>query len=180
MPPSVYIFAQIIGFSATALALFVYSFRDRKKVLASKLTANAMWSVHYFLIGQYPTAVINLLNCVRESVFYNRGRYKWASGIYIPITFLLLTVGAFFINKNGEPSAVSLLPVCGSSIAVIGLWCKRLIILRLINFPALTLWLIYAIIIGSPASILCNALSLLSIVIGLVWDIGELRRKHKA
>ena len=70
--------AQCVGFVAMAVALFIYTFHTRKRILLCKLLADLLWVVHYVLLGALSGAVINGINALREGVFYHRDK-RWAS-----------------------------------------------------------------------------------------------------
>jgi hypothetical protein len=58
----------------------------------------------------------------------------------------------------------SLLPMTGTCLAVLGFWCTDVRNIRKFNLPGTILWLIYAILIGSVSSIICNVVTVCSIV----------------
>ncbi len=174
-----YAAAQIIGIIATIIALFIYTFRNRKKVLFAKLTTDVLWSINYVLLGQFTAAAINIINVGRETVFYNRVNKKWASHIFWLFFFISLTLLSSVFSAGDNFSYINLLPVFGSVISAIALWNKDPFRIRLISLIGLSLWLIYSILIKSPTNIISNVFSLTSIIYGLILDfIGFYKNKH--
>lgn len=169
------IVAQCFGFGAMLIAFVIYAFRDRRKILFSKMIADALWVVHYALLGGYSGAIINCVNVVREGVFYHKDQ-KWAQHPLWPLLFVGANIVSVCLTWAGT---ISLLPLFGSCINVLALWCTNTVHLRWLSLPALTAWLIYAILIGSLSSTLVNAISIGSILFSFVRDfVADARKKQ--
>lgn len=156
--------AQIIGFIPLFMALFIFKYNSRKKTLVLKALADALWAVHFFILGQFAGGAINVINTFRGYVFINRDK-KWASKIYIPILFCVLTFLTAIPNFQGFKS---LLAVFGSILAIIGFWQKDIKRLRIYNFLGISLWLIYGILTVSVPVVIANTLSLISILVATI------------
>ena len=167
--------AQCIGFVAMGVALFIYTFRDRRRILLAKMLADLLWVAHYGLLGAWSGSLINAVNTAREGVFYHKEHRAWARSIAWPILFLVLNAGCTALSWQGW---LSLLPMLGSSLNVVGLWCSNPTRLRLVSLPAQTLWEVYSIAVGAIPSIIVNAISITSILIALIREWVE-RRKEK-
>lgn len=161
--------AQCVGFVAMGVALFMFAFRTRKRILFAKLIADALWVVHYLLLGAASGAVINAINVAREGVFYHKEK-KWASGILWPILFVIANVVSTFFSWQGW---ISLLPLLGSSVNVLALWCASPRRMRILAIPALSLWVVYSVLVGSIPSVLVNSFSIISALYGLLRDAAE-------
>jgi hypothetical protein len=57
------------------------------------------------------------------------------------------------------------LPVIGSCLGIIGFWSNDPKNIRKFNLPALTLWFIYGVLTLSLSTIVCNIVSITSIII---------------
>ena len=110
----------------------------------------------------------------RRHLFHKEHR-AWARSIVWPILFLVLNAGCTALSWQGW---LSLLPMLGSSLNVVGLWCSNPTRLRLVSLPAQTLWEVYSIAVGAIPSIIVNAISITSILIALIREWVE-RRKGK-
>lgn len=159
---------QILGFIPLALAFFIYLFNDRRKILIFKMSSDFLWAFHYILIGAYTGAVMNLINSVRDVVFYNKGK-KYIRGLWIPIAFVIMNIISCTLTGNSTGGSwIRFLPMIGSSIAIIGLWCSEPQKIRYFMFPGMTLWLIYCIMTHSISSTISNCITLVSLVIAEV------------
>ena len=168
--------AQIVGFIPLVLSLITFSLSKRKHILISKTLADLTSAIHFFLLGEIVGGAVCVINTARSSIFYQRGKAKWASHIAIPIVFCVATLATSFIRWEG---AVSLLPTFGSVLAVIGFWFNNPRLIKLFNLPAVTLWLIYSILIGSISSTLINSFSIITIVTSIIVDLIRRRRATK-
>ena len=158
------IVAQIIGFIPLVLSFFTFLSNNRRRVIGTKIATDLLWAIHFFLLGEVVGGAINALNTARNVVFSQKHR-PWASRIYIPITFGALTVLAALLRWQDW---YSILPMLGSLLALIGFWCSGTKHIRAFNLPAVSLWLLYGILAGSISTILCNILSIASIVTATV------------
>ncbi len=166
---------QIIGFIGVLISFFIYIFKDRRKILICKFTSDAVWSVHYFFVGAISGAALNVVGLFREIVFYNKNK-KWASHFIWPFVFISITIASCLITWQGPRS---LLPMIGSTFGVLGFYSTNPLLIRILSLPSILLWMIYGIISGSFPSLICNILSLTSIMIGLVRDIKGFISKRK-
>lgn len=161
--------AQVIGVLAVAVSCVIFLGRKRRTILLSKFTADVLWFGHYFLIGAYSGAALNILALFRESIFMNKEK-KWASHKFWLFLILSLTVFSCLLTWEGP---ISLLPMIGSCSAVISFWCTKPIHIRLMAIPAQVLWLIYGTVHFSLPSFICNTMALVTIGIGLYQDVKE-------
>ncbi|MGI6744378.1 MAG: YgjV family protein [Eubacteriales bacterium] len=166
--------AKIIGYIAVSLALFVYISKSRKVILATKLSNDVLWATHYILIGGWSGAALNIMAIGRETVFYFKEK-KWASSRVWLYVFLALTWLSCFLTWEGPQS---LLPMAGTSFAVVSFWCSDPLKVRLLAIPAQILWLIYGILHMTVPGIIGSSISLISILIGLAGDYLRYRRKE--
>lgn len=165
--------ARIIGVIAVAVSCVIFLGRKRRTILIAKFTADVLWFFHYFLIGAYSGAALNVLALGRESVFYNKEK-KWASHRFWLFLFLGLTIASCLMTWEGP---ASLLPMIGSCFAVVSFWCTKPIHIRLMAIPAQVLWLIYGTVHFSLPSFICNTMALVTIGIGLWQDVRESKRE---
>lgn len=164
--------AQIIGVIAVVVSCVIFLGRKRRTILLCKFTTDVLWFWHYFLIGAYSGAALNILALFREGIFMNKEK-KWASHKFWLFLILGLTVLSCLLTWEGP---ASMLPMLGSSCAVISFWCTKPINIRLTAIPSQGLWLIYGFIHFSLPSFICNTIGLITIGIGLWQDVKESRK----
>lgn len=154
--------AQILGLFPMVLAFFTYLFNDRRKVIGLKMMSDLLWAVHFLMLGEMAGCVINLINTVRNVIFSRKDRKKWASHISIPILFCGLSMAGTIAVWDG---ARSILPLLGSALAIVGFWCSKPKMMRRFILPGVFLWLVYGIVTYSVSTIICNVVSIVSMMI---------------
>lgn len=168
---------QLVGFIPLILSFITFSLAKREHILISKTLSDLTSVVHFFLLGEVVGGAVCLVNTGRGIVFYNKGK-KWASGIYIPIIFSAITMLTTLLQWKGW---YTVLPAVGSVLAVIGFWCNRPRLVKLFNLPAVTLWLIYSIIIVSISSTIINVISIVTILISIIREfVAHIKAKSNA
>ena len=91
------------------------------------------------------------------------------------ILFFVLSIISGIFSWQG---VISLLPMIGSSVSIIGLWFSESKNLRIASLFAVSLWLIYAGLIHSWVSFAYNAFSIGSIVVGMIKDYMAYKKKY--
>ena len=163
--------AQILGFIPMFMSFFVFYFNNRIVSITIKAVADFLSSVHFLLLGQATGCAICGVNALRDVIFAQKGKYKWASGVWMPLIFGVFTVCSSILGWTGPES---FLPMIGSCFVVTGYWCQDMSRMRKINFVGIFLWFIYGIATLSVSTIVGNLISLVSII------LTEIRvRKHK-
>lgn len=165
--------AQVLGFIPIILGFFIFRNISRRTSIAIKAGSDFISAIHFLLLGQWTGCVINGINTLRGICFAQRGKYTWASGIWMPILFCAATVAGTCLGWTGPES---LLPMIGSCLAVIGYWCKEPKHLRKFNFAGIFLWTIYGVITFSVPTVVGNIISLTSIVI---TELRMMRQKKE-
>ena len=154
--------AQIIGFIPVFMGFFIFRNISRKASITLKAVSDLLSAIHFLLLGSAGTGwAINLVNTARGVCFAQKGSYKWASGIWMPVIFCAVTAVSSLLSWQGK---ISLLPLLGSCLAVIGYWCSEPRHLRRFNFAGISLWTVYGIIVFSLPTVVGNTISLISIL----------------
>lgn len=170
------VIAQGVGVIAMILAYFIYSARTRKTLITLKFISDALWGLHYLLLGALSGAVLNVINMGREFVFQCKSSKKWAQTPIWAVVFIIVNLSSTIFSWQGW---ASLLPAVGASIAVIGLWCASPMTIRLFSLPSTTCWLIYAFMTGTISGIICNLIQLAAIFVGLYRDLRDRKNKKE-
>lgn len=154
--------AQLFGLGAMVALFLVYQQKKRAGILYAKLTADVCWVVHYLLLGGYAGMIPNAVGILRELVFIQRKKRRWASAVVWPVLFILINWGLGFRTFH---SWFNLLPIAASSLVTVALWIDRPKLTKLILLPVCTAFLIYDLLIGSYVGAVNEAVSIVSIII---------------
>ncbi|MGN1094693.1 MAG: YgjV family protein [Candidatus Neoclostridium sp.] len=172
----IFIFAQVLGFIIAFISFFTYIARKRSHILTVKLVTDVLSVFQQAMLGALTGSVLNVVAVFREIVFYNRDKHKWASGIWWLFLFIVLMGAAPLLTWTGW---ICLLPSAGSILAVIGFYIKNPTRTRIIGIFAQIFWLIYTIYTVNYGTILCNALLIVSAIIGLGIDLWQYLKKRR-
>lgn len=156
------IFIQSVGFVALGLTLLVYQTNSRRSMLNLQFASCALYVVHFFLLGAYTGAALNVVGGIRSYVFNRDLGHRLR--VAVPIFFMALFAVAGAVTWQGY---VSLLPVLASFGGTLAFWQKNPRTIRLISLISPPLWLAYNILVGSYAGVLSEILLLGSTFVGV-------------
>ena len=91
------VIAQGVGVIAMILAYFIYSARTRKTLITLKFVSNALWATHYFMLGAYPGAIMNVINM--EMIMFGQN-IKTLSFVYAFAITIVFSVIVLFMTKK--------------------------------------------------------------------------------
>ena len=165
---------QAIGIVAMAFNILSYQHKNQKMVILFQLTGATLFAIHFAFLGAIVGAILNAVAVFRAIVFLFRDRLH-TDHIAWTIGFELIFVASYvltFTVFDKEPTAwnfiLEFLPVIGMTALTLAYRCKEAKAIRrygLISSPA---WLIYNIANVSIGAICCEAISLVSIAVGML------------
>ena len=161
------IVAWIFGIGAMVALFSIYQQSSRKRLLCHKLCADVCWVIHYFCLGGYGGMVPNFVGIFRELVFVQRDKRRWASGIWMPIIFILINWG-IGISTFSRP--INILPIAASTFVTVSLWLRRPRLTKLLSVPVSLTFLVYDVLIGSYIGVVNESLAILSIIISFIKE----------
>ena len=167
------IIAQCIGIVAMMFNILSYQGKKQKTVIALQLCGGALFAVNYLLLGAAVGGILNILATLRAIVFLFKKQLKadklpWLFvfvASYIAVYVLNFTV--FGKEVTFYNLAIEILPVIGMVALNIGFRLKNASDVRKCGLVSSPAWLIYNITVGSWGAIICEILTLGSIVIGI-------------
>ncbi|MBR3868895.1 MAG: YgjV family protein [Clostridia bacterium] len=175
------IIAQIIGIFAMIFNLLSYQQKTRNKAIIFQLFGTTLFTVNFLMLGAMVGGLLNLVGAIRAIIFINKEKLR-ADHIAWQIGFVIVYFASYILTFTlfgKEPTAfnfiIEFLPLIGMIATTISYRftdAKAIRRFGLISSPA---WLIYNIANLAVGAILCEVLSLCSIIIGIV----RLDRKKK-
>lgn len=169
-----YYIVQAIGIVGMILAFISFQKNSNKQILLYQTFAAVAFTLHFWLLGAFTGAAMNILGASRNIVFYNREK-SWANKkfwVYLFIT--LYVISGILTWKN----IFSLLPILAMSLATVGLWIKNSKITRYIILPTSPCWLIYNLVNKSISGVLTETFVLSSLLIAIIrFDILKIKVK---
>ena len=179
------VFVQAIGFIAMGACIMSVQFNTHFKIMALKAVSSFLFAVQYVLLGSFTAVVMELIGVVRNFVFAYNVKNKKSNALWI-VFFSIITVVSGVITLylswdrtlselskyTNNATTLNIFAFAFSSIAIIaklistiGYGFKNPHLIRMLNLPSYTLWIIHDAVFLSIASIINNALAIGSIII---------------
>ncbi|MDD3226925.1 MAG: YgjV family protein [Tissierellia bacterium] len=157
-----FIAAQIIGFIGTGLLVFSYQFKESKKLFIVQMFSNIAYILHFFMLGAFSGSINIAIALVRNFVLINSSK-GWSRNKYWLWLFISLHI---IVTIFTYQDMFSLLPCIGMVAITIASWTRNGKKIRMTNiFVNSPSWLIYDIYTVSYSGIVCEVLTLLSVII---------------
>lgn len=167
---------QVIGALGVLAAVLAFQCKRHDRVMVLRTANELLFALQYALLGAWTGVAMNLIGCVRNMVFRSmvlRGRKtRWARVLFSVAFagFALLTWAGFKSLLTGFAKVVSTVAF-GSS---------NLFLLRLLTLLTSSCWLIYNFSVGSYTGVVCEVLTISSVMIGVLRiDIPRLRGRGR-
>lgn len=173
MELSHYLLIQGLGLVAMAFNTLSYQQKNRSTVIAMQMVGTFLFSIHFYLLGAIMGCILNALSAVRAVIFLNKEKLRadrpvWLAGftaVYIVSYVLTFTV------FGREPTLLNLLlevlPVIGMVAITISFRLTDAKAIRKYALISSPCWLVYNIVNQSIGAVICEVLSLGSILIGI-------------
>ncbi len=167
------IIGQAIGIVAMACNIISYQQKKQSHLITCQLFGGAFFAVSFFMLGATMGGLLNVIATVRAVLFLFEKRLHtshplWLGGfVSVYVLLYILTFTVFGTAPTPVNFIIELLPVIGMTSLSVAFMLKdsrRTRQLSLISSPA---WLIYNIYYVSVGAIVCEAISLVSIFIGM-------------
>lgn len=174
------IFAQAL--SIAGLACIVASYQQKKKsaLILCQLVGGTLFGIHYLLMNAYAGFLLNIIAVFRALVFYKENLPKKAGNVWVCVfhVLCLAAYAAAFLLFDTEPTPINflleVLPVIGMFSLSISFNMTGAKEIRRLGMISSVCWLIYNIAHLSIGGIACEAMCLVSIIVGMLrYDIKK-------
>ena len=166
--------AQIVGLFAMAFNIFSYQQKTHRRAIAFQLGGSTLFAINYLMLGAVVGGILNAVGIIRALVFLNREKTKathpaWLAGfITVFLASYVLTFTVFGKEVTPFNLIVEFLPVIGMTATTISFRLTDAKAIRRYGLISSPCWLVYNIANFSIGAILCEILSLGSIVLGIL------------
>ena len=150
------IIAQSIGVVAMALTILCYQLKKRSHILVMQYTGNALWVVHYFLLGSFTGLIMNALNVVRGIIYSIDKRWAKSNVWIVVFCAASITLGILFFQ-----AWYSVLPIIGTVIATIALRIPDENTLRKVYIFSVPPWIVYNALVRSVPGVISATFTLI-------------------
>jgi len=156
------IIGQIIGFFGTAAFFISYQQKEQKQIVFFQIIGISMFVVHFFMLGAYTGAILNVFGVVRAVIYYNNDK-KWAqSKLWFYGLIIVYTVVGILTWEDW----FSVLPIIAMILSTFAFMQTNALRFRLLNFPCSPMWLIYNLHHFSISGSITECFTMTSMIIG--------------
>ena len=165
--------AQAIGIVAMGLSIFSYQQKTSKGVIFCQGMAGVLFSVSFFMLGATVGAILNAIAAFRGIVFmykekFRAGHIGWLVGFVAAfVAAYVLTFTVFGKEFTAVNALVEILPVVGMTASTIGFRKDNAKDIRKYSLICSPCWLVYNTVSLAAGAIICEVLSLVSIIIAI-------------
>lgn len=168
------VLANISGILGIVAAILAFQCKQHSKLMLFRTANELLFALQYCIMGAYTGMAMNLIGCVRNLVFAGMVERKKDT---MAARFFFSGIALVFILFTWE-GPKSLLSGVAKTISTFAYGSKHTSVVRILTLFTCTAWLFYNVLVGSRAGILCELLTIGSIMIGILRM--DLRKKDKA
>lgn len=169
MPENIWwtVLIQGIGFLGMACTVLAFQYKQYRKLVGLRGATELLFGIQYLLLGAYSGAAADFVGCLRNGIFLVCDKKKKSLRPWRWV-FCFVFAGMSLLTWAGPKSLLSAVAKVASTI---GYGSSSARTIRLITLCS-SCWLIYNTLVFSLAGILCEVVTLTSVVIGIVrFDI---------
>ncbi|MBR7098291.1 MAG: YgjV family protein [Clostridia bacterium] len=176
--------AQGIGIVAMAMNCVSYQQKTQKCVLFCQLFGSVLFAVNFLMLGAIAGGLLNLIGVFRAVVFLygEKLRAKHLGWLISFSSLYVLSYVLVFSVFGKEPSVknlmIELLPVIGMVLTTVSFRFANAKMTRRFGIFSSPLWLTYNLCSFAVGAIICETVSLISIVVGTVRH--DLKKKNRS
>ena len=174
------ILAQAVSILAMAFNILSYQCKTQKGIITLQFFGSGLFALSFFLLGSLMGMIMNIASVIRAAVYREKERLHadhilWLFAfVAIFLTTYVLSFTAFGTVPSAKNLIVELLPVIGMTVSTVSFRMSGARVVRLLGLISSPAWLIYNIFAFSIGAILCEAISLVSIILALFrYDLGK-------
>ena len=164
---------QIISIVAMACNILSFQQKRQSHLIVLQLLGGALFSVRVFMLGAVVGGILNVVATLRAVIFLfekklHASHPTWLCGFILIYAILYaLSFTAFGVQATLTAFIIELLPIIGMTASTVGFMLKNSKSVRCLGLISSPAWLIYNIYYTSVGAIICEAISLCSIFIGM-------------
>ena len=158
------IIIQLIGGLGILASILAFQFKKHKSILFFRTLNEFIFAIQYFLLGAYTGAAASVVGCARNIIFTKQLSKNKKTTVSVIVFAIIFTVFGFATWQGPK----SLLIIFAKVMSTLAYGNKNTTVVRVIIFSTSTMWLIYNYCVFSIAGVLCEAFTLLSLIIGII------------
>jgi len=167
------IIGQILGIVAMAFNIYSFQLKTSNKVIVCQLFGGLFFAISFFMLNSVIGGLLNVLAVMRAIVYRFKDKFHadHIAWLLFFITMYLvsyvLTFTVFGTTFDLRNAIIELLPVIGMTASNISFRLQSAKAIRRYGLICSPSWLIYNIIHVAAGAIICETLSICSIIVGM-------------
>lgn len=167
------VFAQAVGIVAMVFLVLSFQMKTPKGILLFQSIGGFLFSINFFLLGQYVGAMLNVLAFVRAILLYHKEKLHTQSNLWLMI-FGVGYIGAYILTFAVFDEIFALGNAVLQCLPVLGMFCSHLALrsdkakqIRRISLVSSVCWLIYNGLGLAIGATLCETFNIVSIFVAM-------------
>ena len=159
-----FIFSQLLSIIGVIITFISYQLRTQKQIIIALTVATSVFIVHYFLIGAYSGAMLNIV-CVIRNIIYNlKTNVKPLAHKSVPY---ILAAAIALVGALSWTGYESLLVIIALAVNTVFMSIDNPQLLRKSLILTCSMILIYNVIVFSVGGIINESIAIISAIVGL-------------
>ena len=159
-----FIIAQVFGYIGLVLTIAAYQCKKHKGVMLLKTSSELFFAVQYFLLGTYTGMAMNFVSSARNLTFSYLVEKGKSTRPFQIIFCVLFAVFGIITWQN----YLSLFIILAKLLTTVAYGMKNTKLLRYATVPTSIFWMIYNFSCRSSAGVICEILSLVSLISAII------------
>ena len=173
-----YYIAQGIGIVAMAMNILSYQMKSKKGIIAMQFFGTMLFSVSFFMLGAITGCLLNFIGMLRSALFLSDGKINAKHPVWfvmLEASYMVSYILAFLVFGKA-PTAVNFvlefLPIVGMTATTVSFRMSEGRHIRALGLVSSPSWLVYNIFNRALGGSICEIVSLVSIVVGIMrYDV---------
>ena len=157
------ILTEVLGAFGILFAVLAFQCKKHSRVITFRNLNMLFFAGQYVLLGAYTGMAMNIVGMIRNVIFSEQVKRGKSTRISISVFCIIFLVAGIFTWEGPK----SILLILAKFISTAAYGNKNLLVVRLLVLLTSSSWLLYNLFVGSYAGMLCEVLTLLSILIAL-------------
>lgn len=160
---------QLIGGLGIIASIISFQCKNHKSIMLFRTLNEFIFAIQYFLLGAYTGMAVNLVGCVRNQVFSMQVSKEKKTTVSVIIFSIFFVIFGFATWQGPK----SILIIFAKVLSTLAYGNKNTTFVRGSILLTSTCWLIYNSFVFSVAGVLCEAFTLVSLIVGIIrFDIA--------
>lgn len=167
----------VLGIIAGTLWLLSFAVKNKKLMLSISFIENIFYALQYIILAVFcnendawTVVAIDVINIFRTVLFMYKGKYKWSTGLLLPVSFSIIYIISLTFTYS---SYISLFGTIASIVIIMGLWTDKLSSRRLLCLLNIVLWIISDYLMHNYVNLITYTIVLISTLIVTIKELKQ-------